>query len=136
MGLNNVKKNTLRFVLFYLAVLMVKYSIVNNIMSSITNYLGQFTLNRAYSFTFVIISMPNFVFYFIVGFLIAKLLGQKLWLIPPILIEFLLFIYRMNNTNFYQPDLFDYILVVFPIIIIPLAMYIGAYFFTKCQEKE
>ncbi|PID74621.1 MAG: hypothetical protein CSB28_02285 [Desulfobacterales bacterium] len=129
-------KNSIKFIAIIAVVYAIKYTLVAKVSVLIVNsYSGQ-TLNKFYNFSFVFFSIPYVIFYFFVGIMVMLFLKQGKWLVAIGCFEMLLLVFRLKNTYFNSPGIFDYLFVAFPYLVAPLSLFMGYRAFNRFQKGK
>lgn len=120
-----------RFLLFFAMAFILGQLIKNPVESAIIN---SDIFNRIpYDILYLIVlSLPNMIFYFFVGFFLSMIMKDNLivWITVYCLLEFL-WIFTFFRPIFFKSSLFGYLLILFPKAIIPLSVILGAF----CMQR-
>lgn len=129
-------KNSIKFIIIITIAYAIKYILVNKASALLMAiYSGQ-TLNKFYNLSFVFFSIPYVVFYFFVGIMVMVFLKQGKWLVAIGCFEIILLIFRLKNTYFNNPDIFDYLLISFPYLVAPLSLFMSYWAFNRFKNHK
>lgn len=124
-----------KFILFFLVINALEQLVKNPLESLFIN--SCHTSAIPYKITFLFVAIPNMAFYVVVGITLSFVFKRNilLWAILYCTLE-LSRIFVTTSSVFYDPDIYQYLLVYFRYIVIPLAVSFGIWGHRKLLRKN
>ena len=124
------------FAVAIVGIVIVKYVILVPMINYLNGlYVGK-KLDEFYDFFFVILAVPNIIFYSIIGVFLAAYFKKYIYIFLLCIFEVCLLFFKVKNSYFFQADIFDYLLIIFPGLMAPLSILLGSWIYFKFSSSK